>query len=58
MRNCRNCIWNDKCQPEEDGCEYYDPINPEETEAVIRREYNEALQERVDDYNEIIAENN
>ena len=44
MRNCRNCIWNDKCQTEEGGCEYYDPFNPEETEAVIRREYNEALQ--------------
>lgn len=54
-KTCNNCYYYDKCDHTE-RCEYYDPIYGGDATAL--KEYNEALKERVDTYQEIIDEMN
>ena len=35
MKNCRNCIWFDKCVPQEGGCVHYYSVIEEEREAEV-----------------------
>ena len=54
MKTCENCYWFDKCQDAERRCEYYDPVVCGEN--IIRREYEESLKERVEEYNDLVIE--
>lgn len=53
---CNNCFWADKCDSAGERCEYYDPIFGAEN--IIANEYEDALKERVEDYQDIIEEQN
>ena len=53
MKNCNNCLWYDQCDHTE-RCEYYYPL--ENSEQYIRNEYEKALQERVEEYKDIVNE--
>ena len=55
MKCTKNCYWYFKCKNHENQCEYYDPIYEFEN-LIIRKEYEESLKERVEDYQEIIEE--
>lgn len=54
VKTCENCYWFDKCQDAEKRCEYYDPVVCGEN--IIRREYEESLKERVEEYNDLVIE--
>lgn len=58
MKTCYNCYWRDHCAKDEGfenkRCEDYDPIFG--GESIVAREYEEALKERVDTYQEIVKE--
>lgn len=54
MKTCENCYWVDKCQDAGKRCEYYDPIFY--GNSVIHKEYEKALKERVNNYNELVHE--
>ena len=56
MKNCRNCIWLDKCVPQEGGCVHYYSVIEEEREAEVRREYREVLEENREEYQDYIDE--
>lgn len=52
-KTCNNCLYQNMCDCTE-RCDYYYPLYGEENIAI--REYNEALKERVEDYQEIVDE--
>ena len=58
MKTCNNCYWKEQCEKYEgfknQRCEDYDPIFSAEN--IIIREYREDLKERLDDYQELIKE--
>lgn len=54
MKTCNNCYWHDKCPDAGKRCEYYDPVYG--AEHIIEREYEESLKERVDEYEDAVAE--
>lgn len=54
MKTCENCYYADKCPDAGKRCEYYDPIIGEEN--IVRREYEESLKERVEEYNDLVRE--
>jgi hypothetical protein len=54
MKTCENCYWADKCPDAGKRCEYYDPIIGGEN--IVRREYEESLKERVEEYNDLVRE--
>lgn len=54
MKACENCYWADKCPDAGKRCEYYDPIIGREN--IVRREYEESLKERVEEYNDLVRE--
>lgn len=58
MKTCYNCYWKEQCEKCEGfdnrRCEDYDPILGERSAPAI--EYEKALTERVDTYQEIINE--
>lgn len=60
MKTCNNCYWKEQCEKYEgftnQRCEDYDPIFG--AESIVAREYEEALKERVDTYQEIVDEMN
>jgi hypothetical protein len=56
MKTCKNCLWYDDCPCSGQRCEDYYPLIG--GESVVRREYEEALQERCREYEEIVAEMN
>lgn len=54
MKTCENCYWCDQCPDTGGRCEYYDPV--EGGESVIIREYLQNLEERQEEYKELIKE--
>lgn len=51
-KTCADCYWHDQCA-EEDICKHYDPIDPDE---LALEEYEERLEKRVEDYQELLEE--
>ena len=47
------CLYFASCGQDCENCEYYTPLD---LDAVIQREYQEWLDERVNEYNELLAE--
>lgn len=56
-KRCENCIWFDKCA-QETACEDYDPISFDEAEGEQIAEYENDLRDRVEDYRELVDEQN
>lgn len=54
MKTCENCLWRDQCPDAGKRCEYYDPIEGAENIAI--REYHQDLDERHEEYQELIRE--
>ena len=54
MKTCENCLWRDQCPDAGERCEYYDPIEGAENTAI--REYHQDLDERHEEYQELIRE--
>lgn len=56
LHNCKNCMWKDNCpdrQVKDIDCDVFTTTNEGSYRA---QEYNQALQERSDDYMELIKE--
>lgn len=54
MKGCNNCLWEDICVDKGEKCEYYQWYKNDESIAL--REYNRYLEERVNDYQDIIKD--
>lgn len=55
MKRCSNCYYYDKCGKNSmQRCEFYDPIFGENKNVIT--EYEESLKERVEEYEELIEE--
>lgn len=51
--SCKGCMWEDQCG-NRGRCEYYYNILKEEE--MLEEEFNQELKERIEEYDEIIAE--
>lgn len=54
MKTCNNCLWNDRCPDSGKRCEDYYPVIG--CENIVLREYELSLKERVEEYEEIVKE--
>ena len=58
---CATCLWADKCDsraPDTVECDYYDPSDDAETDALAEEDYRKNLTERQSTYMEIVYEQN
>lgn len=54
MKTCKNCYYYGKCGENNRRCEYYDPVYG--FEQIILNEYERDLRDRVNDYTELVEE--
>lgn len=56
---CRACLWADKCDSRTADiaeCDYYEPADEAETDALAEDDYRRDLTERQNTYMEIVSE--
>lgn len=56
-KGCEGCMWYEKCKDIE-RCDYYTPIDDDETEEIMVAEYERNLRMRAEAYTELVEEQN
>ena len=54
MKTCKNCYWYEQCARKAGRCEDYFPVYG--FGRIIQAEYEDSLKERVEEYEDLVAE--